>query len=280
MTTTSKRKATEQQYSYFGRERRRTQPRLLAAPLWLQSYGSGAGARAAGRRLRDRSAWSRRARRPNAWAFWPSARKASTDLREVLFVDSKNETLATMDANFGAGPGKAGDVELLRDDLAQILYAATKDNIDYIFGDSITSLSQHDHGVDVTFERGAPRTFDLVIGADGSHSNVRGLGFGEESQFSHYLGQHVAIFTIPNYLNLDRLWLMHYVPKKMAAIMQYGSHKHTRALLMFASPKLDYDHRDAEQQKNIVRKCSRRKPGWQFPRLLEEMQRCVRLLLR
>ncbi|HEY1850052.1 MAG TPA: FAD-dependent monooxygenase [Candidatus Binataceae bacterium] len=200
------------------------------------------------------------------------ARKASTDLREVLFVDSKNQTLATMDANFGAGPGKAGDVELLRDDLAQILYAATRDNIDYIFGDSIASLSQHDHGVDVTFERGAPRTFDLVIGADGSHSNVRGLGFGQESLFSHYLGQHVAIFTIPNYLNLDRLWLMHYVPKKMAAIMQYGSHKHTRALLMFASPKLNYDHHDTEQQKNIVRKSFAEETGWQFPRLLQEMQ--------
>jgi 2-polyprenyl-6-methoxyphenol hydroxylase-like FAD-dependent oxidoreductase len=200
------------------------------------------------------------------------ARKASTDLREVLFVDSKNQTLATMDANFGAGPGKAGDVELLRDDLAQILYAATRDNIDYIFGDSIASLSQHDHGVDVTFERGAPRTFDLVIGADGSHSNVRGLGFGQESLFSHYLGQHVAIFTIPNYLNLDRLWLMHYVPKKMAAIMQYGSHKHTRALLMFASPKLNYDHRDTEQQKNIVRKSFAEETGWQFPRLLQEME--------
>src|ERR1700689_111149 len=44
-----------------------------------------------------------------------AARKASTDLREVWFVDSRNETVATMDANFGAGPGKAGDLELLRD---------------------------------------------------------------------------------------------------------------------------------------------------------------------
>src|SRR5207244_9974401 len=83
----------------------------------------------------------------------------------------------------------------------------------------IASLTQHDMGVEVTLERGAPRTFDLVVGADGSHSNVRGLSFGEESRFSHYLGQHVAIFTIPNYLNLDRLWLMHFVPKKMGAIM-------------------------------------------------------------
>ena len=200
------------------------------------------------------------------------ARKASTDLREVLFVDSRKETVATMDANFGAGPGKAGDVELLRDDLAQILYAATKDSINYIFGDSIASLTQHDHGVQVTFEHGAPRTFDLVIGADGSHSNVRRLSFGEESQFSHYLGQHVAIFTIPNFLNLDRLWMMHYVPRKMGAIMQYGSGKHTRALLMFSSPKVDYDHRDVDQQKNIVRQVFADEPGWEFPRLLEEMQ--------
>jgi len=200
------------------------------------------------------------------------ARKASTDLREVLFVDSRKETVASMDANFGAGPGNAGDVELLRDDLAQILYAATKDSINYIFGDSIASLSEHDHGVEVTFEHGAPRTFDLVVGADGSHSNVRRLSFGEESQFSHYLGQHVAIFTVPNYLNLDRLWMMHYIPKKMGAIMQYGSGKHTRALLMFSSPRLAYDHRDVEQQKNIVRKVFADESGWEFPRLLEEMR--------
>src|SRR5580698_5270887 len=76
------------------------------------------------------------------------ARKVSTDLREVWFVNSKSETVATMDANFGAGPGKAGDVELLRDDLAQILYSATKNKVNYIFGDSIASLSQHEQGVE------------------------------------------------------------------------------------------------------------------------------------
>jgi 2-polyprenyl-6-methoxyphenol hydroxylase-like FAD-dependent oxidoreductase len=82
----------------------------------------------------------------------------------------------------------------------------------------------------------------------------------------------VAIFTIPNFLNLDRVWLMHYVPKKMAAIMQYGSRKHTRALFMFASPKLDYDHRDVAQQKQIVARMFAEDTGWQFPRLLEEMR--------
>jgi 2-polyprenyl-6-methoxyphenol hydroxylase-like FAD-dependent oxidoreductase len=198
------------------------------------------------------------------------ARKACTNLREVLFVDSDNKILATMAANFGAGEGMAGDVELLRDDLAQILYAATKNDVNYVFGDSITSLSQHDTGVDVTFERGAPRTFDLVVGADGAHSNVRALAFGEEAQFSHFLGRYAVIFTIPNYLNLNHVWLWRFVPGKMAGIMHYGSH--TRALFIFASPKLDYDYRNIEQQKTLVRKMLADETGWEFPRLLAEMQ--------
>jgi hypothetical protein len=60
-----------------------------------------------------------------------------------------------------------------------------------------------------------------------------------------------VIFTIPNYLHLDHVWLWRFVPGKMAAIMHYGAH--TRALFIFASPKLDYDYRNIEQQKTLVR---------------------------
>jgi len=243
---------------------------------WLHRYGfnptvieRSPGLRAGGYAIDLRGAAVHVAERMDILA---AAREASTDLREILFVDSNHETLASMDANFGAGPGEAGDVELLRDDLARILYAASKDSVEYVFGDSITALTQHDKGVDVTFERGSPRTFDLVVGADGTHSNVRSLAFGEEKRFSHYLGQHVAIFAIPNYLNLDRAWHMHYVPKKMGAIMQYGSGKHTRALIIFSAPKLDYDHRDVVQQKNLVARFFETEKGWEFPRLMEEMK--------
>ena len=54
------------------------------------------------------------------------------------------------------------------------------------------ALSQDATGVDVTFERGAPRRFDLVVGADGLHSNVRGLAFGDEKDFIHELGFYVV----------------------------------------------------------------------------------------
>jgi hypothetical protein len=36
------------------------------------------------------------------------------------------------------------------------------------------------------------------------HSKVRSLVFGDETKFLRYLGYYVSIFTIPNYLGLDR----------------------------------------------------------------------------
>src|SRR5689334_5100061 len=65
-------------------------------------------------------------------------------------------------------------VEIMRDDLSEIYYDAARDDVEYIFGDSITAIS---HEGDVQFEQGAPRRFDLVVGADGLHSNVRRLVF-------------------------------------------------------------------------------------------------------
>jgi 2-polyprenyl-6-methoxyphenol hydroxylase-like FAD-dependent oxidoreductase len=51
----------------------------------------------------------------------------------------------------------------------------------------------------VTFREGEARTFDLVIGADGLHSAVRRLSFGEEARFERFLGYYVAAFTAHGY---------------------------------------------------------------------------------
>ena len=47
-----------------------------------------------------------------------------------------------------------------------------------MFDGTMTTLSQDRGGVDVTFEKAAPRRFDLVIGADGLHSASRRLALG------------------------------------------------------------------------------------------------------
>ncbi len=46
-------------------------------------------------------------------------------------------------------------------------------------GTTVTDVAQHADGVDVTFTDGTTGTYDLVVGADGIHSTVRELVFGD-----------------------------------------------------------------------------------------------------
>lgn len=110
----------------------------------------------------------------------PSGRRLST----VRFGDLLSDT-------------GSGDVELTRGALGDILYRATGNRIAYVFGDSITGMTQTDSSVAVTFVDHPPQSFDVVIGADGIHSNVRALAFGDEDQFIRHLGPYAAIWDLP-----------------------------------------------------------------------------------
>jgi 2-polyprenyl-6-methoxyphenol hydroxylase-like FAD-dependent oxidoreductase len=105
--------------------------------------------------------------------------------------------LTTLDFGGLLNDGESGDVELTRGALSAILYGATADRVTYVFGDSISALKQTDSGVDVTFDHQRPQSFDVVIGADGIHSNVRALAFGDEDQFVRHLGPYAAIWDLP-----------------------------------------------------------------------------------
>ena len=110
-------------------------------------------------------------------------RRARTGTRGMSYVSSTGKSLASMNAAFGVID--AADVEIVRGDLVRILHEATRDDVEYIFADSITGICQNADRVEVTFERAPSRVFDLVVGADGLHSNVRALVFGHESRFIH-----------------------------------------------------------------------------------------------
>ncbi|QLY28411.1 FAD-dependent monooxygenase [Nocardia huaxiensis] len=84
-------------------------------------------------------------------------------------------------------------IEIMRDDLSEIYYEATRPDVEYLFGDSITAMSADG---DVDFEHNQPRRFDLIIGADGLHSTVRRLVFGPESEYTTHIGAHLAVATL------------------------------------------------------------------------------------
>jgi 2-polyprenyl-6-methoxyphenol hydroxylase-like FAD-dependent oxidoreductase len=148
-----------------------------------------------------------------------------------------------------------------------VLYEATRDNVEYLFGDSITALTQDDSGVHVTFANAEPRTFDLVIGADGVHSNTRKLVFGPESEFIKHMGYYIAIYTTPNLLELDRWELDYNTPGTIAGSYSARQNTEAKAVFAFESDPIDYDYRDIAQQKKIVAERYAGQ-GWEVPRLL------------
>ena len=198
-------------------------------------------------------------------------RRASTRMRGMSFVDSEGkELMRTTEETLTGGPTDSDDVELLRDDLTGILHEASRRDTEYLFGDSIASLTQGDERVEVTFERGGARSFDLVIGADGLHSNVRALVFGDESRFIRHLGIYLSVFSVENHLGLDRWQTFHQTPEAMVGIYSARQNTEARAILGFGSPPLDFDHRDADQQKRLIA-ARFADVGWEAPRLLEAM---------
>ena len=82
----------------------------------------------------------------------------------------------------GDSGGAIAELEILRGDLVRILYGAARDEVEFIFDDSITDLAQGDDGVKAFFARASLGCFDLVVGADGLHSNVRAIAFGDEDR--------------------------------------------------------------------------------------------------
>lgn len=201
-------------------------------------------------------------------------RAARTRMRGMSIVDGEgNELFRSEEYVWSSGRLDSEDVELLRDDLTAMLYEATKDDVEYVFDNSITALRQDKQGVVVELERGGRREFDLVIGADGVHSTVRRLAFGPEQQFSKHLGQYLAIFPMANVLGLDnwQMWFRDEASGAGGAIYPVRDNTELRVTLGFQSEHpVAYDYRDVQQQKQLVTD-RLANVGWHTPTLLAAM---------
>src|SRR5215472_2895978 len=194
-----------------------------------------------------------------------AVKASQTRLSRTTIVDQQGRPVAQMPAHVFAG-----DVEILRGDQARILYQATRESTEYLFGDSITRLDERPGGVHVWFTRAEPRTFSLVIGADGLHSAVRRLAWGEHDRFIEDLGLCVSIFSMPDSFGLDHAGLLCSVPGRTAGVFSAGEGK-AIAQLYFTAPASSYDHRDTARHKQIVAEAFA-DMGWRVPELLAAMQ--------
>jgi 2-polyprenyl-6-methoxyphenol hydroxylase-like FAD-dependent oxidoreductase len=196
--------------------------------------------------------------------------KVDLKIQEVVFVDKNNKRKGGMDACKIRELVNGRFYNLLRSDLSRVIYEHLEKETEIIFGDSIASIEQNNQEAIVTFKSGTARSYDLVVGADGLHSNVRNLVFGDESKFEKYFGYYVSSFTIENYLNDNNNFSSYNIPKKQASIYSMPGNK-LATVFIFSSPqKLPLDHHDAEKQKQVLRN-EFMNAGWECRALLEKM---------
>lgn len=161
----------------------------------------------------------------------------------------------------------SGEVEIERPDLARILYEHSKDDAEWIFGDHVTGVIETGGGVDVTFAHGAARRFDLVVGADGLHSGVRRLTFGDEASFRTDLGLYVAGFAVPNRFGIDHSGLVYNTPGRMVMVSSGRDPSLASVALLWTAQRTDHRH---DPRALVAERFA--DAGWRVPELLDALR--------
>ena len=155
----------------------------------------------------------------------------------VQLLAPSGRRLCTLDYGNLLSSSGSDDVELTRGVLSEILYGATKNRANYVFDDAITTLHDADDGVRVTFEHRRPETFDVVVGADGIHSNVRTLAFGDESRYLHHLGPYAAVWDLPTDMFEPGTGFFYSHPGRTVLVERPSDGAPARAFLTFVHPE-------------------------------------------
>jgi 2-polyprenyl-6-methoxyphenol hydroxylase-like FAD-dependent oxidoreductase len=185
---------------------------------------------------------------------------AATQVRELIFVDEDGRRQASMRTR----QSEDREVEVPRADLSAILLEAGRGNAEILFDETITELQADDGGVDVIFDRAAPRRFDLVVGADGIHSAVRRIAFGAEADFAQHLGMYVATAKLGLPMERDDVVIMHNEPGTAVALHP-GAGSSGGAFLFRAPARID--HHNAEAVRQLLKQ-TYRNVGWRAQELL------------
>ena len=201
----------------------------------------------------------------------PGLRREGYAIDEVRIVDGRGKrtggfSLRTLQPTLG------GYLSILRSDLSRLIHETLQDEVRTIFGDTIRAIEQDRDGVQVSFEHAPAERFDLVIGAGGLHSPVRGLVFGPEERYEKYLGYYAASFTADGYPHLDRRAYVNYAAPGRQVSRYSLRGDRTAFFLVFASDrKLPVGTHHPPAQKSVLRETFG-EDSWECPEILAALE--------
>jgi 2-polyprenyl-6-methoxyphenol hydroxylase-like FAD-dependent oxidoreductase len=195
---------------------------------------------------------------------------ATLPARPVEFVDASGARLALMSAQADSEHAPP-EYEIERDELLEMQFEQVKNDVDFLFGDSIERMQEIAEEINVTFRSGQQQTFCLVFGCDGSHSSVRRMCFGEESAYSVFLQLYFSITIVEKLLIQEDTTQIFNAPGKTVMLSAYHG-KTDICFGFFSEEEIPYDYRDQAKQRSMIAE-HLGGAGWRTRELLEEVRR-------
>ena len=191
---------------------------------------------------------------------------AGYEIQQLRSVDSDGKVKAELPVEAIRNLIGHDFTSLPRGDLAATVYRTVADKVETVFGDTITAVDDHGDGVRLTFGNAEPREFDLLIGADGLHSNVRRLAFGTGPEVERYLGCKVAACVVDGYRPRDELVYLTYNTLGRQAGRVALREDRTLFLFIFRAERTDAGAQPKDELRTQFGDA-----GWECPQMLDAL---------
>jgi 2-polyprenyl-6-methoxyphenol hydroxylase-like FAD-dependent oxidoreductase len=189
----------------------------------------------------------------------------------TVWIDEKGTEVAKFVTDELGRDGPTAEMEILRGDLARLLYESARHRATFRFGDYIEKIEDGAENVSVAFASGQTAQYDAVIIAEGVGSLTRELVFPHDNE-PRWMDLTIAYFTIPRQEGDDRMWRWYNATEGRSISLRPDTHGTTRAMLSLQQPPNGEHEWTVEQQKAYLRDRFA-DAGWQAQRVLSAMEK-------
>ncbi|HVY90482.1 MAG TPA: FAD-binding domain [Hyphomonadaceae bacterium] len=199
----------------------------------------------------------------------PRLQERGYSVDEVRLVDGDGRKTGEISAAVFKRATHGRYLSLPRTELAEAARRAIENDVETIWGQSITSVAAEGDVVRAAIDGAGEQTYDLVVGADGLHSAVRRIAFGQQTQYEDFLGYKVAAFQAVGYAHRDEgVYVGYAQPGRQIARFSMRADR-TMFLLVWRDEDPTMPDQAAEQRSEIHRQFQ--DCGWESNEILSAL---------
>lgn len=187
------------------------------------------------------------------------------------FLDEEGEPFAKFELEDLGADGPTAELEILRGELARVLYEHVRSRVDYRFGDTVAAIDDSGDAARVRFESGKEQDFDLVLVAEGVGSTTRELMFRGENE-PRWMDLTMGYFTIPKGPGDGTEARWYNAPGGRSVFLRPDNKGTTRAVLTLQGEARSAQDKSPAEAKAWLRETFA-DAGWETPRILDGLDK-------